>query len=118
LPSYEHITLAPRNHKIYKFNEKLLALEYIREIPLGIYETKIAVNSRHHHFKDPDYHRLILFDGTQQISSDLKVPYGDLKFALKGNSILVKLINPDFEEDFIRYGIFELIKEGLLIYSS
>jgi hypothetical protein len=31
--------------------------------------------------------------------------------SLPGNRILVKLENPEIEEDFIRYGIFKISKE-------
>ena len=111
LPSYEHITLAAFNHKIFKLGDGLLALEYIREIPYGTYEKKIAENPNYHHFKDPEYHRLILFNQTGQLTDDLAIPYGKITMSLPGNRILVKLENPEIEEDFIRYGIFKISKE-------
>ncbi|MFO7824470.1 MAG: hypothetical protein R6V72_11080 [Cyclobacterium sp.] len=111
LPSYEHITLAAFNHKIFKLDDGLMALEYIREIPYGTYEKKIADNPKYHHFRDPEYHRLILFDQSGQLTNDLAIPYGKITMSLPGNRLLVKLENPDIEEDFIRYGIFQISKE-------
>jgi hypothetical protein len=109
LPSYKHITLAGKNHRMYKLDNGLIALEYIREIPFGTYEKRIADDPRYHHFQDPNYHRLILFDEKKQISSDLLVPAnGKIKTSLPGNRFLVKIENPEVEEDFIRYGIFGL----------
>ena len=113
LPSYKHITLAGRNHKMYKLDNDLIALEYIREIPFGTYEKQIADDPNYHHFQDPSYHRLILFDEKKQISSDLLVPAnGKIKTTLPGARFLVKIDNPDVEEDFVRYGIFELLRQG------
>lgn len=111
LPSYEHITLAAFNHKIFKLDDGLVALEYIREIPYGTYEKKIAGNPNYHHFNDPEYHRLILFNQTGQLTKDLAIPYGKITMSLPGNRLLIKLKNPDIEEDFIRYGIFKISKE-------
>src|SRR5690606_36138229 len=113
LPSYKHITLAGRNHKMYILDNGLIALEYIREIPFGTYEKRIADDPNYHHFQDPNYHRLILFDGKKQISTDLLVPPNvKIKTTLPGARFLVKIENPEVEEDFIRYGIFGLIRQG------
>lgn len=113
LPSYKHITLAGKNHRMYKLDNGLTALEYIREIPFGAYEKRIVDDPRYHHFQDPNYHRLILFDEKKQISSDLLVPpNGKIKTTLPGARFLVKIENPEVEEDFIRYGIFGLLRQG------
>ena len=91
----------------------LIALEYIREIPFGTYEKQIADDPHYHHFQDPRYHRLILFDEKKQLSSDLLVPAnGKIKTTLPGARFLVKIENPEVEEDFIRYGIFKLLRQG------
>ena len=111
LGSYQNITLAAFNHNMFHFDDGLIALEYIREIPYGTYEKKIADNPRYHHFKDPDYHRLILFQNDKQLTNDLAIPYGKIAMSLPDNKLLVKLENPEIEEDFIRYGIFKVKKE-------
>ncbi|WP_162415987.1 hypothetical protein [Cyclobacterium roseum] len=108
LPSYDHITLAAYNHNIFKLDDGLMALEYIREIPYGTYENKIADDPSYHHFRDPEYHRLILFNQSGQLTKDMKIPYGKITMSLPGNRLLIKLENPDIEEDFIRYGIYKL----------
>lgn len=111
LSSYENITLASLNHKIFKLDGGFIALEYIREIPYGTYERKISDDPEYHHFKDPDYHRLILFDQTRQLTRDLSIPYGSIKMSLPNNQLLVKIENPESEEDFVKYGIYKLSKE-------
>jgi hypothetical protein len=111
LPSYKHITLASRNHKIFQLDGGLIVLNYIREISEGTYEKKIADDPGYHHFRDPEYHRLILFDGTKQLTNDLSVPpNGTIKMGLPNNRLLVRLTDPDVEEDFIRYGIYKVSK--------
>lgn len=112
IPSYNHIMLGAKNHKVYKLDGALIALEYIREIPYGTYERKIADNPGYHHFSDPNYHKLIVFDQTRQVSKDLPVPAnGTITTSLPNNRFLVLIENPEVEEDFIRYGIFELAKK-------
>lgn len=109
-PSYGNISLGSINHKIFLLDGGMVVLDYIKEIPYGTYEKKIADDPTYHHFQDPAYHRLILFDGTKQLSGDLPLPInGKLTMTLPNNRLLVQLINPDVEEDFIRYGIYKLI---------
>ncbi|MGM0946970.1 MAG: hypothetical protein ACQEW9_17470 [Bacteroidota bacterium] len=111
IPSQENITLGAKNHNIFKLGNGLLVLEYIQEIPYGTYEQKIAEDPTYHHFQDPNYHRLIIFEGTTQVSGDIKLPVnGKLMTALPENRLLFQLIDPTIEEDFIRFGIYELIK--------
>lgn len=108
-PSYGNISLGSRNHKIFLLDGGMVVLDYIKEIPYGTYEKKIADDPTYHHFQDPVYHRLILFDGAKQLSGDLPLPInGKLTMTLPNNRLLVQLINPDVEEDFIRYGIYKL----------
>ncbi len=111
LSSYDNITLTSFNRNIFKLDGGFLALEYIREIPYGTYERKIADDPDYHHFKDPDYHRLILFDQNKQLTSDMIIPYGSIKMSLPNNQLLIKIENPETEEDFIKYGIYKLSKE-------
>jgi len=111
LASYQNITLASFNYKIFKLDDGLIALEYIREIPYGTYEKRIEDNPKYHHFNDPEYHRLILFHNNKQLTKDLEIPYGKITMSLPGNRLLIKLENPEIEEDFIRYGIFKVTKE-------
>jgi hypothetical protein len=105
------IALGAKNHKLFSFGGGKIILDYVREIPYGTYEKKIAEDPTYHHFQDPNYHRLIIFEGTTQISGDIKLPInGKLMTALPENRLLFQLIDPDIEEDFIRFGIYELIK--------
>ncbi|KEO75427.1 hypothetical protein [Anditalea andensis] len=111
LPSYPPYTLASINSKIFYLDNGLLVLDYVREIPYGVFEKKRADEIHYHHFNDPDFHRIIIFDQKKQLSGDLEIPYGQIQIAMPNNSLLIKLINPDKEEDFIRYGIFQVVKE-------
>ncbi|MFC4874549.1 hypothetical protein [Negadavirga shengliensis] len=111
LPAYDNlISLAAVNQQIYKLDRNLIALEYVREIPYGTYEKRIADDPHYHHYRDPEYRRLILFDHSEQLSDDIPVPYGTIQLVLPNNRFVVQLVNPDLEEGFIRYGIFELVK--------
>lgn len=111
LPSYPPYTLASVNLNILHLDGGLVLLDYVREIPYGIFEKKNEEDKYYHHFSDPDYHRIILFDENKQLSEDMKIPYGQIKIAMPNNSILIKLINPDEEEDFIRYGVYQVANE-------
>jgi hypothetical protein len=112
LPSYKNrINLSGKNHKIHLLDHGLIILEYIREIPQGIYENKLEETPNYHHFKDPGYHRLIAFDKTKQLTGDLSLPEnGKLMISLPGNRLLFQIENPDVEEDFIRYEIYQMVK--------
>ena len=112
LPSYKNrINLSGKNHKIHLLDHGLIILEYIREIPQGIYENKLEETPNYHHFKDPGYHRLIAFDKTKQLTGDLSLPEnGKLMISLPGNRLLFQIENPDVEEDFIRYEIYQIVK--------
>jgi WD40 repeat protein len=109
LPSYNQYTLTSLNRKLLHLDNGLLVLDYVREITFGTFEQKIKEDKTYHHFRDPKYHRLIIFDQEKQLSEDLQIPYGEIKISLSGNSILIKLLNADEEEDFVRYGIFKLV---------
>lgn len=109
IPSHEGISLAPKNNKLFFLDGGMIVLDYIREIPYGTYEKKVADDPTYHHFEDPKYHRLILFDGTKQLSADIPLPTnGKVTMALPGNKLLIQMINPDLEEDFIRYGVYKI----------
>jgi hypothetical protein len=112
LPSYDNkITLAARNLKLVLLDGGLTVLEYVREISPGIYEKNKTEDRDYHHFRDPDYHRLIFFDQTKQLSGDIPLPKnGKLMIALPGNRLLFKIENPEVEEDFVRYEIYEVVK--------
>lgn len=110
---YGRTSLGAKNHKLFLLEEGKFVLDYICEIPYSTYEKKIAEDRTYHHFQDPAYHRLILFDGTKQISADIPLPTnGKVTMALPGNRLLVQLINPDVEEDFIRYGVYKVIESN------
>ena len=89
---------------------EFVLLDYVKEIPYGTFEKKKKEDAQYHHFQDPDYHRVILFDERKQLSNDMKIPYGQIKIAMPNNSILIKLLNPDEEEDFVRYGVYKIVK--------
>lgn len=112
LPSYKNlITLGAKNSKIFFLDGGLLVLDYIREIPSLTYEKKIVEDPTYHHFKDPNYHRLIIFDNTKQLTGDLPLPpNAKVMMSLPENCLLAQLINKDVEEDFIRYGVFKLME--------
>lgn len=107
------ISLGAKNHKLFSFDDGKIILDYIREIPLGTYEKKKSEVPSYHHFQDPNYHRLIVFDGSKQVSSDISLPtYGKLMTVLPENKLLFQLIDPNMEEDVVQFGIYKLIKYG------
>ncbi|WP_215225132.1 hypothetical protein [Echinicola shivajiensis] len=108
MPSNGRITLSAFNRNLFKLDGELMALEYVKDISLGIYEKNKAEDPNYHHFKDPNYHKIILLDEHKQLSKDLSIPYGKIAMALPGNRLLIRLINPDEEEDFIQYGIYQI----------
>jgi hypothetical protein len=111
LQSVDRISLGAKNHQLFLLGEGLVILDYVKEIPEGIYEQKKKVNSQYHHYNDPAYHRLILFDQSKQISGDIPLPEnGHLMLSMPGNKLLFKIIDPEVEEDFIRYEIHQLVK--------
>lgn len=110
LPSYEQYTLASENLNILYLDGGFIVLDYVREIPYGTFEKKKKEDQFYHHFNDPDYHRIIIFDEEKQLSKDLQIPYGQVKIAMPNNSVLIKLINPDEEEDFVSYGVYQVSK--------
>ncbi len=111
LPSQRKITLAARNHNIFKLDNGLVLLEYVREIPYGIYEGKISDDPNYHHFRDPAYHRVIVFDQSKQVSKDLAIPQGVIRLTLPASRILVEMDNGEREEDFVNYAVYELVLE-------
>jgi hypothetical protein len=112
-PSYGRTGLGPKNNKLFYLDGGFIVLDYIREIPYGTYESKKADDPTYFHFQDPAYHRLILFDKTKQVSGDIPLPTnGKVTMALPDNRLLIQLINPDVEEDFIRYGIYKVVESN------
>ncbi len=105
-------SLGARNHKVFTLGGNLLVLDYIREIPSGIYEKKKLDDPTYHHHQDASYHRLIFFSGGKQVSEDIPMPKnGVLMASLPENQLLFKIKNPDIEEDFIRYEVYKVEKE-------
>ena len=102
------INLGAKNDNIYVLSDGTVLLEYIRAISPGVYEQKIAENQNYNHFGDPSYRRLILIRNGKQVGEDIQLPYGEIAMLLPDDTLLIKLLNPDEEEDFTRYGIFEL----------
>ena len=111
LPSHGRVSLGAKNHKIFLLDDGLVLLDFIREIPYGTYEKKKAEDPTYHHFQDPAFHRIILFKDGEQLTGELSLPLnGKLMAVLPGNRLLMQLVNPDVEEDFIRYGIYRLVE--------
>lgn len=111
LPSIDGISLGAKNHQLFLLDEGQILLDYVKEIAHGIYEQKKAINPYYHHYNDPSFHRLILFDKKKQLSGDIPMPKnGHLMISLPGNRLLFKIKNPDVEEDFIRYEIYQMVK--------
>jgi hypothetical protein len=109
-PSYGRVSLGPKNHKLFLLDGGKIVLDYIREIPYGTYEKKISDDPTYHHFQDPSYHRLILFNSSKQLSGDIALPKnGKLMTSLAGDRLLFQIIDPDVEEDFIRYSIYKVV---------
>ena len=112
LPSIDGISLGAKNHQLFLLDEGQIILDYVKEIAYGIYEQKKALDPYYHHYSDPSFHRLILFDQKKQLSGDIPMPKnGHLMISLPGNRLLFKIKNPDFEEDFIRYEIYQIVKK-------
>jgi hypothetical protein len=112
LPQFKNRILSGRNFALHAWDNGYLALEYLRDISLGIFEKKLAEQGSYDTSRDPDYHRLILFKDGKQISGDIPIPYGEIQLALPENRLLIRLINPNEEEDFMRFGIYELVKSA------
>lgn len=112
LPSYPPYTLASVNRKIISFEGGLVVLNYVKEISSETFEKNRLGDPMYHHFQDPKYHRLILFDQAKQVSGDIPMPKnGHLMISLPGNRLLFKIVDPDIEEDFLRYAIYEIVEE-------
>lgn len=111
LPKSEINTLTAINHKLLHLDDGLLVLDYIREIPESVFKRKKIFDRYYHHFQDPEYHRLIVFDHTKQLSGDIPMPKnGHLMISLPENRLLFKIVDPELEEDFLRYEIYQIVK--------
>ncbi|MFN3802886.1 hypothetical protein [Belliella pelovolcani] len=103
-------SLTSQNSTLLHLDGGMIVLDYFKEIPKNTFEAKIKEDKYYRHSFDPNYHRIIIFDEEKQLSKDLEIPHGQIKIAMPNNSILVKLINPDEEEDFVRYGVYQITK--------
>lgn len=108
LPQFKNRILSGRNFALHAWDNGYLALEYLRDISLGIFEKKLAEQGSYDTSRDPDYHRLILFKDGKQVSGDIPIPFGEIQLALPENRLLIRLINPNEEEDFMRFGIYKV----------
>ncbi|WP_075349105.1 hypothetical protein [Algoriphagus marinus] len=108
LQRLNNIILSGRNYALHAWDNGFMAVEYLQDIPSSSLEKKLTEDKYYSVSRDPAYHRLILFKDSKQISGDIPIPYGEIQMALPGNRLLIRLINPDEEEDFMRFGIFEL----------
>ncbi len=112
LPRYPPYSLASLNRKILPLDGGFVVLDYVKEIPYGTYEKKKTEDPTYHHFQDSFYHRLILFGENKQFSEEILLPKnGRLLIGLPGNRLLFQITDPEVEEDFIQYDIYELVKD-------
>lgn len=112
LPGKGPITFTAINHKLLILDGGILVLNYIREIPEAAFTRKNTIDRQYHHFKDPFYHRLIFFDQNKQLTKDIPLPKnGRLMIGLPRNRLLFQISDPNVEEDFVRYEIFEVVKD-------
>lgn len=101
--------ISPMNKSIHKLDDGLIVLEYLVKTLINPNPRNGLLNEIH-----PDIYRnrLILFDQTRQLSRDLTIPeQGIIMTSLPGNRLLIKVVNPELEEDFTRYAIFMIIRE-------
>lgn len=105
----ENWLLAPMNKSIHKLDNGLIALEYITGVSVNPHPGRNLIAEIH---SDIYRNRLILFDQNRQLSGDLTIPEnGVIMTSLPGNRLLIKVVNPEKEEDFTRYAIFNVLKE-------
>ncbi|SFO16998.1 hypothetical protein SAMN04488519_104145 [Algoriphagus ornithinivorans] len=95
---------SPKNQSIHVLENGLFAIEYIREVLINPGHKNTAEIS------ETIYNnRLILFNQKNQLSNDIIIPErGIIMTSLPGNRLLVKLVNPDKEEDFTRFTIYRI----------
>lgn len=111
LPSVNRVSTGAKNNQIFLLDEDLIILNYVKEIPQGIYMQKKSIDQQYHHYNDPSYHRLILFDQNKQLSGDMLLPKnGHLMTSLPGNKLLFKIVDPDLELDHIRFEVYQVVK--------
>ena len=105
-------SLSSRNHKIYSLEGGLVALDYVTEIPEGIFQQKKMMDPKYSNITDPDYHKLIFFDSEKQLTDDISVPKnGEFMAVLPGQKLLFKIIDPEVEEDFITYEVYQAVRK-------
>src|SRR5690554_3558535 len=98
----ENWLLAPMNNSIHQLDDGLIALEYINGASINLNPGHLDAEIH----RDIYRNRLILFDQSRQLSGDLTIPeQGIIMTSLPGNRLLLKVVNPDVEEDFTRYVI-------------
>jgi hypothetical protein len=99
--------MAPKNHNIYNLDNGLIALEYIKGVSINP-----TLTNQSEIFEDVNQNMLIIFDQNHQLSQDLTLPVkGAIRTSLPGNRLLVRVENPEIEEDFTRYIILKVVKE-------
>ena len=101
--------ISPMNKSIHQLDNGMVVLEYLVGTLINPNPRKGLLNEIH-----PDIYRnrLILFDQSRQLSRDLSIPVkGVVMTSLPGNRLLVKAVNTDKEEDFIRYIVYKVVEE-------
>jgi hypothetical protein len=98
----------PMNLKMHLLDRGMFALEYVREASIDPNPEKGPFSGNMH--KDVFKNYIILFDLERQISADLKLPVrGSVMTSVPGNRLLVKVDNPESEEDFSRYHLYRIV---------
>lgn len=111
LPKNSRFTLASMNRKLLSLEGGMFVLDYVREIGNELFNNELSEDPNYHHFKDPQYHRLIFFDQNKQLSEDIPMPKNaHLMISLPDDRLLFKIVNTDLEEDFVRYEIYQIVK--------
>src|SRR5690606_28903869 len=97
----ENWLLTSMNIGIHNLDDGMIALEYLMGVSVNP-NPPVNLNSEIHPVISRN--RFILFDQNRQLSGDLTIPeQGKVMTSLPGNRLLLKAVNPDVEEDFIRY---------------
>lgn len=92
--------------------DSFLVLNYVNKIEESTFKFNLIKDQNYHHFKDPKYNRLIIFNKNRQISEDISMPKNShLMIGLPDNELLFKIIDPEKEEDFVRYQIYKIVND-------
>ncbi|WP_339757677.1 hypothetical protein [Algoriphagus aquimarinus] len=101
--------LAARNQKLLKLDGNTYVLRYFTGISQSEYDSRNTEEKPYIGQFDESEQRIVIFKNDKQISTELAGIKGSLILALPKNRILVQESeNPDFEEEFTRFSIYQL----------